>query len=133
MNESSSTDRPVSIAAWTIALIDWGSIGMLGRKRHSYSSSWPRRQLDDRLEGDLVDVLQGEEVVEHLRLDDLARLGHADPVGEAGQLDRRGQRDEVALAFGQRRVEVDEAVRRGVDCGAISRRERVGQLRRPAR
>ena len=41
MNVSSSTDRPVSIAAWTIALIDWGSIGMLGRKRHSYSCSRP--------------------------------------------------------------------------------------------
>ncbi len=37
MKRSSSIERSVSIAAWTIALIDCGSIGMCGRKRHSYS------------------------------------------------------------------------------------------------
>ncbi len=41
MNASSSTERSVSIAAWTIAVIDWGSIGMFGRNRHSYSCSSP--------------------------------------------------------------------------------------------
>ena len=41
MNASSSIERSVSIAAWTIAVIDCGSIGMFGRKRHSYSYSAP--------------------------------------------------------------------------------------------
>ena len=89
-----------------------------------------RRELDDRLERDLVDVAQAEEVVERLHLDELARRRHPDPVGEARQLDRLGHRGDVALALLEGRVEVDEAVRRGVDLLRDRRRPRVGQLRR---
>ena len=53
---------------------------------------------------------QAEEVVEHLGLDDLGRLGHADPVGQPGQLDRRRHRDEIAVALGQGVVDGDQAV-----------------------
>ena len=40
-NTSSSIERSVSMAAWTIDEIDCGSIGMSGRNRHSYSWSAP--------------------------------------------------------------------------------------------
>ena len=69
-----------------------------------------RRDVDDRLERDDVELPQAEEVVEHLGLDDLGRLGHADPVGQAGQQDRRRHRDDVAIGLGQRVVDRDEAV-----------------------
>ena len=74
-NASSSIERSVSIAAWTIAVIDCGSIGMCGRNRHSYSWSSPVVELDDRLERDAVELAQAEEVVERLGLDDLASTG----------------------------------------------------------
>jgi len=41
MNVSSSTARPMAIAASTTALIDAGWRGMFGRNRHSYSCSSP--------------------------------------------------------------------------------------------
>ena len=41
MNTSSSIERSVSIAAWTIEPMDCGSIGIDGRNRHSYSCSSP--------------------------------------------------------------------------------------------
>ena len=41
MYVSSSTPRSVLIAAWTTDAIDCGSMGILGRKRHSYSYSSP--------------------------------------------------------------------------------------------
>jgi len=41
MNESSSTDRSVPIAACTIADTDCGSMGITGRNRHSNSWRWP--------------------------------------------------------------------------------------------
>ena len=110
MNPSSSIVRPVAIAASTIPLIEVWMPGIRGRNRHSYSIELAGLQLDDRLVGDRVDVPEGEEVVEHLRLDDVARLGHPDPLGQAGLLDGRGQADEVALALGQRRVQGHEAV-----------------------
>ena len=83
---------------------------------------------DDRLKGDRVDVLQREEVVEHLRLDHLACLGHPDPLGQAGLLDRRGQAHKVALALGHRLVEADEAVRGGADRCRDLGDVRVGQV-----
>ncbi len=63
-----------------------------------------------------MELPQAEEVVEHLGLDDLGRLGHADPVGQARQQDRRRHRDDVAIAFGQRVVHRDEAVLGSVRC-----------------
>ena len=75
----------------------------------------------------MVHLPQAEEVVEHLGLDDLRGLGHADPLGQAGQLDRRRHRDEVAVALGKGLVERDQPVLgpvRGLgDLGG----ERVGQ------
>ena len=41
MNLSSSIVRSVSIAAWTIVLIDVWSPGICGRNRHSYSTRRP--------------------------------------------------------------------------------------------
>ena len=83
--------------------------------------------VDDRLERDLVQLPEAEEVVEHLGLDDLGRLGHADPLGEAGQLDRGGHRDEVAVALGQGLVERDQAVLGPVGGLGDLGGERVGQ------
>ena len=83
---------------------------MSGRKRHSYSYSAPCREGDDRLERHRVELSQAEEVVEHLGLDDLGRLGHPDPVGQPGQLDRRRHRDEIAVALGQGVVDGHQSV-----------------------
>ena len=83
---------------------------MSGRNRHSYSYSRPVGQLDDRLERDPVELPEAEEVVEHLGLDDLGRLGHPDPLGQPGQLDGGRHRDEVAIALRERVVDRDEAV-----------------------
>ena len=68
------------------------------------------REGDDRLERQRVELTQAEEVVEHLGLDDLGRLGHPDPVGQPGQLDRRRHRDEIAVALGQGVVDGHQSV-----------------------
>ena len=60
---------------------------------------------------------------------DLRRLGHPDPIGQTGQQDCLGHRGDVAVAFGQRVVEVDEAVGRRVDQGSDLRGQGVGELR----
>ena len=90
----------------------------------------PRGELDDRLERDPVELPQAEEVVEHLGLDDLGGLGHPDPLGEAGQLHRRGHRDQVAVALRERVVDRDEAVLGpvGATCDVVGEalRELVG-------
>ena len=70
------------------------------------------RELDDGLEGHLVHGTQREEVVEGLRLRDLDRATHADPVGQPGLLHRRPESDQVAVRFGDRGVDADEAVLR---------------------
>ena len=67
-------------------------------------------QLHDRLIGDTVEVAQAEEVVERLVLDRLGGLGHADPVGEAGGLDGRRERHQVAIRLGQVCVHRDDPV-----------------------
>ena len=56
---------------------------MTGRNRHSALREPAGREIHDRLEVDLVVVLQAEEVVERLRLDRLRRLRHPDAVGNA--------------------------------------------------
>ena len=57
-----------------------------------------------------MQLSQAEEVVEHLGLDDLGRLGHPDPVGEPGELDGRRHRDEIPVAFGQGVVDGHQTV-----------------------
>ena len=69
-----------------------------------------RGEVDDGLERDLVQGPQAEEVVERLGLDDLRRLGHPDPVGEARLLDGARERHEVAVRLRQREVDRDESV-----------------------
>jgi hypothetical protein len=72
---------------------------------------------------------EAEEVVEHLRLDELARLGHADPFGEAGLLHRGGQGDEMPLAFRQCPVQGGETVAGGVGRRGDVGGARLGELR----
>ena len=96
---------------------------MSGRKRHSYSYSAAGRERDDRLERHRVELPQAEEVVEHLGLDDLGRLGHPDPVGEPGELDRRRHRDEIAVALGQGVVDGHQSV-----LGCLAAPVRLGDL-----
>ena len=74
-----------------------------------------------------MELSQAEEVVEHLGLDDLGRLRHPDPVGEAGELDRGRHRDEVAIALGERRIDRDEAVLGHVDLDGDAAGGIVGQ------
>ena len=87
------------------------------------------RQVDDRLERDLVDVAHVEEVIERLGLDDLAGLGHADAIGQAGLEHSRRHRREVARTLGQGRIEGDQAVGGRVDGGRDLGGARVRQLR----
>ena len=121
MNDIELDARPVSIAACTTA-------DRLREHRHLRAEQafvlvqLARCQLDDRLERDAVQGPQAEEVVERLGLHDLRGLGHPDPVGEAGQLHRGGQGDQVAVGLGERVVDRDEAVLGPFRCRARSRR-----------
>ena len=116
------------MAAWTTDEIDCGQHRHLGTEEALVLVQLPGREGHDRLVGDLVELPQAEEVVEHLGLDDLGRLRHPDPLGEPGELDRGRHRDEVAIAFGKAAVDGDQAVfgvvRVACDLGGRS----VGQL-----
>ena len=96
---------------------------MSGRKRHSYSYSAPVESVTIGWNASAVELSQAEEVVEHLGLDDLGRLGHPDPVGEPGELDRRRHRDEIAVALGQGVVDGDQSV-----LGCLVAPARLGDL-----
>jgi hypothetical protein len=87
-----------------------------------------RRELDDRLELDRVLVAEVEEVVERLRLDNLRRLGHSDPVRESGQLDGGRQGDDVSVALGEGAVDRDEAEVGGPNAARDLADEQVGQV-----
>ncbi len=88
----------------------------------------PGRQRDDRLERDPVELPQAEEIVEHLGLDDLGRLGHPDPVGQPGQLDRGRHGDQVAIALGERAVHRDQPVVGRIGGLGDRRGQAVGQV-----